>query len=170
MMAFIPPYDFYVRSMWWARRELQWHSAERGWASRPTERRALLRMMLKNWALHEGHYWGWLNDDERQMHLLDLWLRRYMPELGNASERARWIRTWLYPHRREGEIIAIWEQIDELLRGYALEHLSLEGLMGESWWAYLRQHQPKTEHTALPDFALDEHATAMLFDDGLDDG
>lgn len=172
-MSNLPPFDFYDRDVWWARQSIAWNRYELGWANRPTERRALLRMMLKNWALHDGHYWDWLSSDEQQLHILEMWLRRYQPHLVGAWARARWIQQMCYAHLSVGYILAVWEMTEEVLCGYASQMLTLRGMMNDEWEAYiaqLKQHQSEAEHTALPHLAFDEHAPAVLFDDGLDDG
>ncbi len=172
-MAKLPPFDFYDREVWWARQSIAWHRYEAGWANRPTERRALLRMMLKNWALHDGHYWDWLTPDEQQLHLLDMWLRRYQPHVVGAWARARWIKHMCYAHLSVGYILAVLEMVDEVLCGYASQSLTLRGIMNAMWDVYieaLTQHQAESEHAPLPHLTLDEHAPAVLFDDGLDDG
>lgn len=172
-MSELPPFDFYDREVWWARPSIAWHRYEMGWAHRPTERRALLRITLKNWALNDGHYWAWLTDVERQLHLLDLWLQRYHRHLTSPRARAKWICHMCYPQLSVADVLAVWETVEEVLCGYASHILTLRGMMNDAWDMYvagLRQHQPKSENAPLANLALDEHAPAVLFDDGLDDG
>ena len=132
-MALLPPYDFNQPPEWWAQSETQWWDDGHRLIHRPTEDHALLRITLKNWALRDGHYWELLHADEKQLHLTELWLIRYLPTLPHAQARARWVHNTLYPHLSVAQIIAMWDVIDEVLCSYAHTKLSLEGLLYELW-------------------------------------
>lgn len=159
--------------VWWAKHETQWYDDSVSVVDRPTEDSAFLKLLLRHWAVHDGNYWQLLTEHEALLHHLDQWMHLFLPQYDTPRARARWVQQHVFSHMSIEAIITQWEIIDAVLCDYAYHQLSLLGLLDEVLLARQPsdgEGQTEAEGTAPPNLTLHQHLSAVLLDDGLDDG